>query len=174
MDNPFELLGLPLRFDLDSNDIERSYRELQRIVHPDRQARPAPGEQRAAIVSAVDVSEAYRTVRDDVLRAEALLRVLGRQIGPDTTTSQPGLLMEMMDLRESLQEARVAGDAARVDGLRARVVAERNTTLAELTLAFASSDLDRATALVGRLRYYRRFLEAVAGFEDEDTHMGPR
>jgi len=174
VENPFDTLGLPLRFDLDPQDIERRYRDLQRTVHPDRHTNAAPATRRAALSGAVSVSEAYRTLRDEVLRAEALLRALGRPVDLETAKAEPELLMEMMELRESLQEARVAGDARRVDGLRSRVVAERDTTLAELTQKFVVGDLDRATALVSRLRYYRRFLEEVAGFEDEDTHLGPR
>lgn len=174
MENPFDILGLPLRFDLDPQDIERRYRDLQRAVHPDRHTHAAPATRRAALSGAVSISEAYRTLRDQLLRAEALLRVLGRAVDSETAQPDPELLMEMMELRESLQDARVAGDARRVDGLRSRVVAERDTTLAELTQKFVTNDLDGATALVSRLRYYRRFLHEVAGFEDEETHLGPR
>jgi len=174
VENPFDILGLPLRFDLDPQDIERRYRDLQRAVHPDRHTNAAPSTRRAALSGAVSVSEAYRTLRDDVSRAEALLSALGHPANPETAKPEPELLMEMMELRESLQEARVAGDARRVDGLRSRVAAERDTTLAELTQQFVAVELGHAAALVSRLRYYRRFLDEVAGFEDEDTHLGSR
>jgi molecular chaperone HscB len=174
VENPFELLGLPLRFDLSPGDVERRYRDLQRVVHPDRHAGASFGARREALSSAVSVSEAYRALRDDVLRAEALLSALGHSVDPASMKADPALLVEMMDLRESMQDARSAGDARRVEGLRARVVAERDTTLAELTRRFEARELESAATLVTRLRYYRRFLEELAGFEDEETHLGPR
>lgn len=172
-ENPFELLGLPPRFDLAPGDIERRYREVQRVVHPDRHAGEGKGARRAALASAVSVSDAYRTLRDDVLRAEALLSVLGHPADLATAKASPELLMEMMDLRETLQDARVAGDRRRVEGLHSRVLAARDTTLAALTSAFVSRDLESAVILVSRVRYYQRFLDELAGFEDEDTHLGP-
>ena len=34
--NHFELFGIPVRFEVDTGELDRRYRELQREVHPDR------------------------------------------------------------------------------------------------------------------------------------------
>lgn len=174
MQNPFGTLGLPLRFDLESSEIERRYREVQRVVHPDRHVGAASGARRAALSGAVTASEAYRTVRDEVSRAEALLAALGHRAAPASANADPELLLAMMELRETLQEARAAHDARAVEALRLRVAALRDGTLTALRGAFDARKLDDAVALVGRLRYYRRFLDEVAVFEDEDPQPSAR
>ncbi len=163
VENPFDVLGLPARFALDPAELERRFRDVQRAVHPDRHAHAAPAVRRAALSGAVSASQAYRTLRDELARGEALLAVLG---APATAPkADPALLMEMMTLRESLEEAR--GDARRIGALHAEVERSRTSALDALGAAFDAGDLPRAAALLARLRYHRRFLDEVAALEDE-------
>jgi molecular chaperone HscB len=163
VENPFDVLGLPARFALDPAELERRFRDVQRAVHPDRHAGAAPAVRRAALSGAVSASQAYRTLRDELARAEALLAVLGAPAA--APQADPALLMEMMTLRESLEEAR--GDSRRVASLRAEVEGARAAALASLGAAFDAHELPRAAALLARLRYHRRFLDEVAALEDE-------
>jgi molecular chaperone HscB len=171
--DPFSTLGLARRYDLDLVDLERRYRDLQRALHPDRHLQAPASERRVKLQKAMEVNEAYRIVRDDQRRAEALLAALGGPVQPEDP-ADPELLMEMMELRESLSEAKAAGNAAEVARLAERVTSERDDARAELARAFAAAS-DPATAeslaparvLVSRLKYYQRFLDEVAVFEDE-------
>jgi len=176
--DPFSTLGLARRYDLDTNELERRYRDLQRALHPDRHTNAPASERRMKLQKAVEVNEAYRTLRDDQSRAEALLAVLSSEVGVKVIDpgekADPELLMEMMELRESLSEAKAARDAAEVQQLKERVGAERGETRAKLTQAFDAlpqpprpEALAPIRALVSRLKYYKRFLDEVAVFEDE-------
>jgi hypothetical protein len=82
--------------------------------------------------------------------------------------------MEMMELRESLSEAKAARDATEVGRLSKRVTAEQTEVRERLTRAFAAlpepppaAALVPIRALVSRLKYFQRFLDEVAVFEDE-------
>jgi molecular chaperone HscB len=176
--DPFSTLGLARRYDLDTSELERRYRDLQRALHPDRHTNAPASERRMKLQKAVEVNEAYRTLRDDQSRAEALLAVLSGDAGVPKVDpgekADPELLMEMMELRESLSEAKAARDAAEVQQLKDRVTAMRVETRAALRESFESltlppqpAALAPIRALVSRLKYYRRFLDEVAVFEDE-------
>lgn len=174
--DPFETLGFARHYDLDKTLLDRRYRELQQALHPDRHA-SAPASERALTLSkAVAVNEAYRILRDDQKRGEALLGLLGA--ASSEQPADPEMLMEMMELRESLSEARAARDAAAVARLAATVQEKSATAQRELAREFAAIEatdsgapartaLEAAQTLLGRLRYYRRFHEEVAMFEDE-------
>ena len=176
--DPFALMGLERRYDLDQIELERRYRELQRALHPDRHASAPAAERRLTLQKAVEVNEAYRTLRDDQRRAEALLAALGGgaqgQSGP-SEPADPELLMEMMELRESLSEAKADKNASEVSLLAERVRSEHAAVRARLVREFAAfsggqntpASLAPARALVHRLKYYQRFLDEVAVFEDE-------
>lgn len=158
--DPFDTLGLPRRFALDPTAIDARVRELQRVLHPDKHATSSPADRRAAMARAVTVNEAARVLRDDLSRANAILRAKG----VDTTAdADPALLMEVMELRESLGEAKAARDPAKLAALGAEV-----QRLSDQAMATIGSVLDgegepsAALAPLVRLRYYRRFLDEHA------------
>jgi molecular chaperone HscB len=166
--SPFDTLGLPARFDLEPAEIEARVRALQRELHPDRHAQAAPSARREALSRAVTVNEAYRRLRDEVTRAEELLRVRGRASAAEASRgAPPGLLSEMMELREELAEARAARDAGTLERLASKVRAARDETRVALAAAFEAGDLDAAEAALVRMKYLRRFLDEVAAIEDE-------
>jgi molecular chaperone HscB len=176
--DPFSTLGLARRYDLDQSELERRYRDLQRALHPDRHTNAPPSERRMKLQKAVQVNEAYRTLRDDQRRAEALLAALSGEAGVPVVDpaekADPDLLMEMMELRESLSEAKATRDVAEVQRLAKRVTREQAELRTKLTQAFAAvpapppaEALASIRALVSRLKYYQRFLDEVAVFEDE-------
>jgi len=178
--DPFATLGLPPRYAIDRALLDRRYRELQQALHPDRHAAATASARALTLGKAVSVNDAYRILRDDIKRGEALLQVLAAQTqagepaqAERAEQAEPELLMEMMELREALMEARAERDASEVVRLSAVVADKAQRTARELAETFAEIEstaqpaLSAAHKLLGRLRYYRRFQDEVAQFEDE-------
>jgi len=169
--DPFATLGLEPCFEIDPQQLEQRYRDLQRVLHPDRHAGAPPAQRRVAVGRAVEVNEAYRLLRDDLERATALLELHGVTTGERAPTpADPELLMEMMELREALAEARTSGDLETVGRLRARVERMQLSARDSVAKGFAAGadgGIEGVAELVGRMRYYRRFLEEVADIEDQ-------
>ncbi len=162
----FALLGVPQRYDLQAEELERRYRELSLKLHPDRFARAPAGERVAALSKSTALNDAYRTLRSPVGRAEHLLELAGAPLGEGDRVDQ-GFLVEILELREALAEARAAGDAARVATLGAEVAARREAALARLPGLFAEGKIAEAKAELIALRYFQRFLDEHAGEETE-------
>lgn len=167
--DPFATLGMPREYALDSEELERKYRDLQRALHPDRHVNATPTERRVALSKAVEVNEAYRVLKDDVRRAESLLALLGH-VAKDTAVD-PELLMEVMELRESLSEAKQEKNLPRVQKLASQVQVLATTTRRELAAALAELPTGAARAkpagLLSKLKYYKRFLDEVIVIEDD-------
>jgi len=105
--NPFAVLGLPRRFDLDAAGIEQAF--LMRLggVHPD-----LAGED--ASMDAAALTEARAVLADPERRAVALLTLLGGASASEDRSLPDGFLMEMMELREQIEaELGAGGEAAR-------------------------------------------------------------
>jgi len=152
----FARLALRRDYDLDAADLERQYFGFQRRFHPDRFAGKSSTEKAHSLQHATSLNEAYETLKSPLHRARYLLELLGRAvIEEDQTTSDPALLLEAMEMRETLAEAR---DRAAVAG----IVADAETKIADcrsgLSTAFATDDLDTATELTLRLTYLEKFL----------------
>ena len=166
--NPFATLGIDARFDVDLSAVEKTHRELSRALHPDRYLGASASERRAALGKAVEVNEAWRVVRDTIRRAEALLAARGVTIREgNEPKADPEFLMEMLEQREALAEARQARDLTAVTRL-AHAIQERSTAAeAALSQGFARGESSSLIGKLGELRFYRRFLDEVSAIEDE-------
>ena len=108
--NHFELFGLAPAYALDPDILDRAYLEIQARVHPDRFANAGDAERRASMQMTMQVNEAHRTLKSPVQRAKYLLELNGVDVGFETNTAMPPeFLMEQMELRETLEQARDAG-----------------------------------------------------------------
>ena len=156
--NHFDLLGLPAAFALDPAAIERGYRALQSQVHPDRFAAAPEAERRVAMQWATRANEAYRTLRDPVDRARYLLSLKGFETGEESNTAMPpDFLMQQMEWRESVSEARSARDTARLAALRKEIAGERDEMLRRLERAIdRDSNYDAGCSLVRKLRFLEK------------------
>lgn len=171
----FDVLGLPRRYALDKAELEACYRELSRRWHPDSHARAPAAERVQILQKATDLNEAYRTLRDDHARGAYLLKLHGVDIGaegPGQPKVDPAFLMDILELREALVEARQARDDDRVRALDEDV--RRRAARAQERVAAAFARLeggDRgalgevAEQLIAQ-RYFRRFREEIEAYEE--------
>ena len=105
----FEVFGLPRRLVIDEADLQRRFYELSRRHHPDFHQGDSPDEQADSLTTSARVNAAYRALRDPIRRVEYLVRLEGGGEAKDETTRAKvpaGLLAEMFEIQEALQEAR--------------------------------------------------------------------
>jgi molecular chaperone HscB len=168
--NYFELFGLPATFDIDSADLALRYRDLQRQFHPDRFASATDPERRLSVQLTAQINSALQTLKDPVARARYLLGLQGVDTGEDTDTAMDrAFLMEQMELREALAEARAAtGRHVRLDVLRRQVEEGLETRSASLRLRFAeNTELARRQArnLVREMQFLQKLAHEVEELE---------
>jgi len=171
--NPFETLGVEPRFDLDPQALAKRHRDLSGALHPDRYAGRPAAERRMALDRAITVNEAFRLLRDPVKRAEALLAAHDVTAGETAEPkASPDLLMEMMEIREQLAEAKASKDLDAVGKLGDRMRAREAAVTKSLADGFAAADgkpetLQTLLPLLGELRYIRRFFEELDAIEEQ-------
>jgi molecular chaperone HscB len=161
--NHFELLGLPVAYAVDDTRLESGYRALQSQVHPDRYAAATEAERRVAMQWATRANEAYRTLRDPVDRARYLLSLKGFDTGEESNTAMPpDFLMQQMEWREAVAQARGASDSARLEGLHGDIGEERAAMLRQLERAIdADSNYEAGCSLVRKLRFLEKLEEEI-------------
>ena len=138
--NHFELFGLPVAYALDLERLDRDYREVQGRVHPDRFAAAADSEKRLSKQWATQANEAYRTLREPLLRARYLLALKGYDTAEEDNTAMPAdFLMEQMEWREQAADARAAKDVASLKSLHASIAIQRAAMHADLAKSLGST-----------------------------------
>lgn len=159
-DNDFDLFGVAQRFAQDRAELDARWRALQAEVHPDRFASEGAAAQRIAVQWAVRVNEAYQRLKDPLKRAAYLCELAGQRIDAENNTAMPGaFLMQQMEWREALDEARAGAD---VETLAEQVAAQRGEALLRIQRTLDDEhDAAAAAQQVRALMFIERFAEDV-------------
>jgi molecular chaperone HscB len=120
----FTLFGLPRQFAVDESVLEAAWHDLQSQVHPDRYAHLPDVDKRLSMQWATRVNEGFRTLKRPLERAQYLLELAGVDTALETNTAMsPAFLMEQMEWREAVEEARAAGEVVELEQLHHRLQA---------------------------------------------------
>jgi molecular chaperone HscB len=137
MPDYFSLFSLPQHLHLDLAALEKTFYAQSRKLHPDRFAAKPAAEQQAALAASSQLNDAYRTLRDPILRTEYLLSLQGIQLEEQSRAATdlakatgtakkqvapPDLLEEAFELNMALEEMKMDPDPnVRADLETARV-----------------------------------------------------
>ena len=163
MQDHFALFGLPRRYEVDQGSLERRFREVQSKVHPDKHAHLGDAQKRLAMQWATQANEAFQTLKNPLKRAQYLLHLEGHDAQVENNTAMPSaFLMEQMELREEVSDARAAKADATLDGLRARLKAAMATQFAALGVMLdEQKDHAAAAGLVRQLMFQEKLLQEI-------------
>jgi molecular chaperone HscB len=162
MQNHFELFQLPAAFDVDMDALDAAYREIQGRVHPDRFVNASDAEKRVAMQWATRANEAYQTLRNPMLRARYLCELNGVDLQTESNTAMPmDFLMQQMELREALGDARAAKDAEALDELDVQVRSEKKNRLTQVGKLLDAGDYHQAAQGVRALMFLDKFADEL-------------
>ncbi|RIX46130.1 MAG: Fe-S protein assembly co-chaperone HscB [Rhodocyclales bacterium GT-UBC] len=167
----FALFGLNRAFRLDLSDLDSRYRDIQAQVHPDRFVNAGDAERRLSMQWATHANEAYQTLKKPLERAKYLLQLDGHDIQAENNTAMPAdFLMEQMEWREAVMEARTGGDHHELEHLHNRLRADISTRYEELGDLLEQGEAVLATDRVRRLMFLEKLLyeidDALASLEE--------
>ena len=129
----FSVFSLPRHLQIDLAALEKSFYAHSRKLHPDRFAAKPMSEQEAALAESSQLNDAYRTLKDPILRTQHLLTLEGVELEEQSKAATeaartsgtekkqlipPELLEEVFDLNMQLMEMKTAkqmGDEADPD-----------------------------------------------------------
>ncbi|WP_025916520.1 Fe-S protein assembly co-chaperone HscB [Herminiimonas sp. CN] len=158
MQNHFDLFQLPQQFTLDAKALDAAYHEVQNRVHPDKFVTASDAEKRVAMQWATRANEAYRTLKDALKRAAYLCELHGIDLQTESNTAMPtAFLMQQMEWREALDDARAARDVAALDKIDAELRALRKDQVAQIGAALDAADFTQAALGVRQLMFLEKF-----------------
>jgi molecular chaperone HscB len=160
--NHFELFQLPAAFAVDQDALDAAYREIQGRVHPDRFVNATDTEKRVAMQWATRANEAYQTLRNPQKRAQYLCEINGVDLQTESNTAMPAsFLMQQMEWREALDDARSSKDGGALDQLEAQVRRERKSMLEQVGKQLDAGDYQAAAQGVRAMMFLDKFGEEV-------------
>jgi molecular chaperone HscB len=156
--NHFDIFGLPVTFDIDTAALANRYRELQRVVHPDRFASASDRERLESVQQAANINEAFQTLKSPLQRARYILQLKGIRFDDEKDTSyDTEFLMEQIELREALAEIKHDPDALlKLNDLMLDITSRINAMQNELATTLRDDDLNQSKALVHKLQFLHK------------------
>jgi len=162
MQNHFELFNLPQQFAVDAGALDSAYRDVQGRVHPDKFVNATDAEKRVAMQWATRANEAYQTLKNPQKRAQYMCELNGVDLQTESNTAMPmAFLMQQMEWREELGDARAAKDGDALEALDKQLRNERKARLAEIEKQIDGGDFHAAAQGVRALMFLEKFGEEV-------------
>ena len=165
------LFGIPRKLQIDTDDLQRRFYDLSRQLHPDRFTRNPEREREYSLDASSLLNDAWRALRDRVLRAEYLLKQEGFDIGEQRSQDvPPELLEEVFELNMALEEMRGGDEGARphlataghnFEEMLSAVDAQLDQRFAEWDATGDRDKLGEIRALLNRRRYIQNLVNQV-------------
>ncbi len=167
----FELFSLPVDYHVDLALLNSTYLQLQKAVHPDKFAHGTDKEKLLAIQKSAEINDALQVLKHPLKRAEYMLAERGIDIRAEQQTLQdPMFLMQQLELREALEDIKLADDPdtaiehfeTEIKTLNNEYHQALNTVINQLDL----SDLAKAADIVRKLKFVYKLSDELERIED--------
>ena len=137
MPSHFVLFNLPVAFHIDMNQLETNFRAIQSASHPDRFVTCTSAEKLQSMQTATLANEAYLTLKNPANRAKYLLAQQGIDAIDEKNTQMPAdFLMQQMEWREAMEDAKAAKSMGDLEQLLAEMQLDAKSLQAELAQLF--------------------------------------
>jgi len=111
---------------------------------------------------ATRANEAYQTLKNPLKRASYLCELHGVDLQTESNTSMPSaFLMQQMEWREALDDAKAGRDIAALEGLESTLRMARKDAVSRIEALLDALDFAAAAQLVRQLMFLDKFGEEI-------------
>ncbi|XP_029040755.2 iron-sulfur cluster co-chaperone protein HscB isoform X1 [Osmia bicornis bicornis] len=148
----FDIMGIPKSYDVTVSEVQKKYKELQKLLHPDKFSRKSEKEKELSDHFSSLVNKAYSTLSHPLKRGLYMLKLNNVMISEETDNVNAVFLMEIMEKNEEIDEAENNEEKIK------KLVEENERILSNLTKnvgdAFRKEDIKKAETLLIQMKYY--------------------
>lgn len=172
MQNYFSLFQLPQQFNIDLALLNTNYRVIQTASHPDRFVTATSAEKLSSMQLATTANAAYQTLKNPANRATYLIQLQNIDAVAETNTvMSAAFLMQQMEWREALEDAKQAKDIHALNTLLTEMRVEAAALQTDLTDLFdKKQDVTAATDSTRKLIFIDKVCadvsKSIATLED--------
>lgn len=155
----FQILHCERTFDVNIQELQKKYRNLQRSLHPDYFSQKSQHELDISDQQSSLVNKAYNTLLSPLSRGIYLLGLRGITFTEGTEGGMDSpFLFEILEVNEQLNEANSDAEIKEIGN----IVQEKCQELTEnVKDAFLKDDLESAKKFLTKMKYYVNILEQV-------------
>ncbi|CAC5408821.1 hscB [Mytilus coruscus] len=144
-------MSLDDNFDVDTTLLSQKYKELQKLLHPDKHTLKSEEEKRLFEEQSSLVNKAYSTLIKPLNRALYMLEQAGHPIEEQNSDVDQDFLMEIMEINEDI------ADADSLESLKPIEIVNKKRledNISKVSKAFHEGDITAAKQLIIKLKYF--------------------
>lgn len=164
--NYFDVMGVPVTFDLERATLHGRFRNLQKDLHPDKFSKRSKIEREYSEQQSSLINKAYSTLVKPLSRGQYLLEILGHPVDEIDKPDNPTFLMEMMELNEELEEAQSLEEVHMIKEKNCQTISDITTEIAK---AFQNDAIEDAKGLLIKLNYYSNIDDKIKAIQQTYT-----
>lgn len=149
--NYFQLLQVPVSYDLDPKLMSTNFKRIQSTVHPDKFGNKSSEEQEKSAEWSALLNKAYATLSHPVKRGEYLLQLEGLKIPETNESIHPEFLVEIMEKNEQVQNLKKKDE---IEAYLAELQTDLQTFFESLGTEFNKKNHLGAVVILTKIRYY--------------------
>lgn len=119
--NFFELYNIPLSFSPDRNEVKKQYFQLSRKYHPDFVSNGTDADKEEALEVSAKINKAYKVLNNSDETVKYVLQLKGLLQDDEKYDLPKDFLIEMMDVNESLMDAKMENDEAAINKCKSSI-----------------------------------------------------
>ncbi len=160
--NYFELFGLPIGFQVDTNKLRAAFMDIQRASHPDKFAQSNSYEQDEALERSALANKGFSLLNNKDQIMPYVLELKGIIDADEKYALSPAFLMEMMELNEAWMEA---DDATAKQSILSQIKAIQDEILEPIKSYLEMDQIDsisqEAMLQIKEYYYKKKYLDRI-------------
>lgn len=120
--NFFELYSIPISLSPDRNEVKKQYFQLSRKYHPDFVSNGTDADKEEALEMSAKVNKAYKTFNSSDETIKYVLQLKSLLQDEEKYELPKDFLMEMMEVNESLMDAKMENDETAMNNCKSSIV----------------------------------------------------
>ncbi|CAD1476767.1 unnamed protein product, partial [Heterotrigona itama] len=148
----FDIIGISRSYDVKITEIQKKYKELQKLLHPDKYSTKSEKEKQLSENLSSLVNKAYTTLIHPLKRGLYILKLNGITISEETDNINAEFLMEIMEKNEEIEDA--ANDEEKIKKLVQDNEIILNNLAKKIADAFRQEDIKKAESFLIQMKYY--------------------
>jgi molecular chaperone HscB len=158
MANYFEILNLPVKFDIDLPELDKHYFSMQVKFHPDKADNEA--DKQIFLMMTAKINEAYEHLKDELKRAQAILSASNIDLDDEKIRSSIGQEF-LQKIWADFEAVGDSNDCKSLSEMLANKYLQKRDVVESLKSSFADQDMQAATKLTIFLKYIDNLIEKI-------------
>jgi molecular chaperone HscB len=156
----FAIFNLNKNYIIDKNQLDKQYKDIQKIVHPDKYSTSSDNDIKEAQDCSAYVSNAYNILKDDLKRANYLLKLKGAPSNEEMSSNVHDivLLEALMEYQERIEESESLNE---LNLIKSEIINKIESSKIQIERNFRQNDLTNVLENLKLVKFNLSILENI-------------